>query len=594
MTLRSAFAGSLISCGLVVFLGGCGGSVPSPSTKPAADSVPHPTDSPSSAPATKQPDASDEIAPLLTDVTEQLGFKPSTTPWPDGTYATPEITPGGIALLDYDNDGRLDILQICHGPPGAFDQIVPNRLWHQEADGTFREVPGAGGLKSGGYAHGVAVGDTDNKGYPDVFITSFGGDRFYHNNGDGTFTDRTAPAGFDGAAHLWSSSCSFFDYDRDGYLDLFVTRFAIFDPKKKCFASADATELDYCGPHTFVGVLSTLYHNNRDGTFTDVTAQAGIDAPSRGWGVVCADFTGDGWPDIFVANDEEPAQLWVNQRDGTFKEEAIERGCALNAAGRVEAGMGIAVGDLGGNGRLDLLVTHITSETNTLYVQLAKPGYFADKTAAAGMGPIDRPFTGWGCGAIDIFNRGILDLAVANGRVTKGPIYPGAAVGPFWNHFAEPKLLFLNDGHGHFQDASSRTVGYGQRPEVTRGMAFGDLFGDGAIDIVVQNLDNSLQVYRNTAPKQGNHWLIVRAMTGKRDAYGALLTLEAGGRKLVRLAQPCYSYLSSSDPRAHFGLGSSDHVDALHVLWPSGKQERFDVPAVDRVLVIHEGHGHAD
>ncbi len=457
---------------------------------------------------------------LLTDVTEQLGFALPSQPWPDGTYMTPEITPGGIALFDYDQDGRLDILQICHAAPGQFDKIVPNRLYHQQADGQFKEIPGAAGIQSGGYAHGVAIGDVDDDGFPDVFISSFGADRFYHNNGDGTFTDRTAAAGFDPKTHRWSSSCTFFDYDRDGHLDLFVTRFATFDPKKRCFGSEDARDRDYCGPHTFEGMVSTLYHNNGDGTFTDVTAKAGIDAPLRGWGVVCADFTGDGWPDIFVANDEEPAQLWVNQHDGTFKEEAIERGFALNAAGRVEAGMGIAVGDFHGQGMLDLFVTHISSETNTLYKALPH-GQFADKTAAAGMGPVDRPFTGWGCGAIDIFNRGVLDLAVANGRVGKGTVHAGAASGSFWNRFAEPKLLFLNDGHGHFQDASSRTVGYGQRPEVTRGMAFGDLFGDGAIDIVTENLDNSLRVFRNTAPKNGNHWLIVRPMTGKRDASGA-------------------------------------------------------------------------
>jgi hypothetical protein len=531
-------------------------------------------------------------AALLTDVTDQLGFKPPAEPWPDGTYMTPEITPGGIALFDYDQDGRLDILQICHAPPGQFDRIVPNRLWHQLADGTFQEIPNAGGIESGGYAHGVAIGDVDGDGYPDVFVSSYGGDRFYHNNGDGTFSDWTAKCGFDPKAHHWSSSCTFFDYDRDGHLDLFVTRFAIFDPKKRCQATDDPNDRDYCGPHTFPGVLSTLYHNNGDGTFTDVTAKAGIDAPSRGWGVVCADFTGDGWPDIFVANDEEPAQLWVNQHDGTFKEEAIERGCALNAAGRVEAGMGIAVGDFYGTGLLELFVTHISSETNTLYKAL-KGGQFADKTAAAGMGPIDRPYTGWGCGAIDIFNRGVLDLAVANGRVSKGPIHAGAALGPFWNRFAEPKLLFLNDGRGHFTDASSRTVGYGQRPEVTRGMAFGDLFGDGSIDIVTQNLDNSLRVYRNTAPKNGNHWLVVRAITGKRDATGALLTAEVGGEKLVRLAQPGYSFLTSNDPRVHFGLAKHDHVDALRVLWPSGRKERFDVPTVDRVLTIHEGEGRA-
>jgi hypothetical protein len=538
--------------------------------------------------------ADKNTSPLFTDVTEQLGFAITQDPWPDGTFSIPELTAGGIALADFTNSGRLDILQICHGPPGAFDRVVPNRLFHQLPDRTFREVPDAGGLKSGGYGYGVAVGDTDNKGFPDVFITSFGADRFYHNNGDGTFSDWTARAGFDPKARHWSSSAAFVDFDRDGYLDLFVTRFAIYDPAKHCFSVADPKDPDYCGPHMYPGVLSTLYHNNRDGTFTDVTAKAGIDAPSRGWGVVCADFTGDGWPDIFVANDEEPAQLWVNQHDGTFKEEAVQRGCAFNAAGRVEAGMGIAVGDVHGDGRLDLLVTHISSETNTLYMSLPTAGQFEDKTAAGGMGPIDRPFTGWGCGFLDVFNRGILDVAIVNGRVTKGPVYPGADLGKFWNRFAEPKLLFLNDGHGHFSDASARTVGFGQRPEITRGMAFGDLFGDGSIDIVSENLDNSLRVFRNTAPKQGNHWLVVRAMTGKRDAYGARLTLHVGGMELVRLAQPGYSYLASNDPRAHFGLGTNMSVESLRVVWPSGKCEQFAVSQVDRAITIHEGEGETE
>jgi hypothetical protein len=533
-------------------------------------------------------------APLLTEVTEQLGLKQPTEPYPDGTFQTPEITPGGIALFDYDNDGRLDILQILHGPPGQFDKPVPNRLYHQEPDGSFKEVPNAGGLISGGYAHGVAVGDTGNRGFPDVFITSFGADRFYRNNGDGTFTDRTAVAGFDPKTHHWSSSCAFFDYDRDGWLDLIVIRFAIWDPMQHCRASSDPKDLDYCGPHMYEGTLSTLYHNNGDGTFTDVTAKAGIDAPSRGWGVVCADLTGDGWPDIYVANDEEPAQLWVNQHDGTFKEEAIIRNCALNAAGRAEAGMGIAVGDINGDHKLDLFVTHISSETNTLYTSLPQIGQFDDTTTAAGMGAVDRPFTGWGCGFVDIFNRGILDVAVANGRVTKGPVHASAKLGKFWNRFAESKLLFLNDGKGHFEDASARTGNYGKTPQVSRGMAFGDLFNDGAISIAVQNLDNTIQVYRNTAPKQGNHWLIVRAMTGKRDAYGALITADVGGKKLLRLAHPTYSFLTSSDPRAHFGLGKSDRVEAIHVLWPSGKKERFTVPSVDRVMTIHEGEGQPD
>src|SRR5260221_1866058 len=279
-----------------------------------------------------------------------------------------------------------------------------------------------------------------------------------------------------------------------------VPTIAVWDLQQGGESTSGTKDLDYCGPHMYEGSLSTLDHNNADGTFTDVTAKAGIDAPSRGWGAVCADLPGDGWPDIFIANDEEPAQLWVNQHDGTFKEEAIIRNCALNAAGRAEAGMGIAVGDVNGDHKLDLFITHISSETNTLYTTLPQPGQFDDTTRAAGMGAVDRPFTGWGCGFIDIFNRGMLDVAVANGRVTKGPVHASARLGKFWNRFAEPKLLFLNDGKGHFEDASARTGSYGQIPQVSRGMAFGDLFGDGAISIVVQNLDNTIQVYRNTAP----------------------------------------------------------------------------------------------
>ena len=311
-------------------------------------------------------------AGFFEDVTAAKGLPAKAPHWPDGTFATPEVTAGGVALFDYDNDGRLDILQVCHGRPGRFDETAPVRLFHQEADGTFREVANTG-LHAPGYGHGVAIGDYNNDGYPDVYITTYGRNALFRNNGDGTFTDVTAAAGLRTNQEYWSSSAAWLDYDRDGHLDLFVVHFAEFDPKRIC--PGDDGKRDYCGPSQFKGAVSALYHNNGDGTFTDVTAKAGINYPGRGWGVVCADFTGDGWVDIFVANDEERQNLWVNQRDGTFKDEAILRGVAFNGAGRPEAGMGIAVGDIANDGRLALFITHIRGEKNTLYAPVEKGMY---------------------------------------------------------------------------------------------------------------------------------------------------------------------------------------------------------------------------
>jgi hypothetical protein len=307
--------------------------------------------------------------------------------------------------------------------------------------------------------------------------------------------------------------------------------------------------------------------------------------------VTFGDFTGDGWVDVYVANDEEPAQLWVNQKNGKFLEQAVEWNCAYNGAGRVEAGMGLAVGDINGDRQLDLFKTHIASETNTLYVRTK--GMFMDMTSTAGMSAIDRPYTGWGTGFFDFDHDGDLDIAVANGRVSKAPIRPHANLGPFWNRFAEPKLLFENDGEGRFTDVTPKSGTYGITPEVSRGMAFGDLDADGDLDIVVCNLDNTLRIYRNDAPAEGTHWLMVRAMTGKRDAHGAEVTLTAGKQKWLRLCQPCYSFLASNDPRAHFGLGGVDRVDDLEVFWPDGKRERFSVPGVDRVITVVQGKGEA-
>jgi hypothetical protein len=522
------------------------------------------------------------------DVTIAKGLPAWQPGWPDGTYAEPEITPGGIVLLDFDNDGRLDILQVCHGHPGHFDEQVPNRLFRQQSDGTFKEVPNAGGISGAGYAMGAAVGDYNNDGNPDVFLTRLGRNSLYRNNGDGTFTDVTLQSGLRTDKPLWSTSAAWVDYDRDGWLDLIVVHFADFDRSRHCHGP-DGKE-EYCGPETFQGVAPTLYHNNGDGTFTDVTAKAGINYLGRGWGVVCADLTGDGWPDIYVANDEERQNLWVNRHDGTFKDEALERGVAFSGAGNPEAGMGIGIGDIANDGGLSLFITHIWGEKNTLYSPVGQ-GFFADQSAAAGMASAGLTHTGWGCGFFDFDNDGDLDLAVVNAGVRRGPVEGRARLGKFWSAYAQPNLLFRGDGAGHFADARVHGGDFTRQAECTHGLAFGDFDNDGRVDLVTNTLDNTLRLYRNIAPRQGNHWLLVRALTGRRDALGARLTLKSGNRVWTRLILAAYSYLSSSDPRAHFGLGKIDHLESLEVTWPDGKREQFDGPQVDRQVTIRQGTG---
>jgi len=540
--------------------------------------------------------------PLFTEVTAAVGFPEKPPVYPDGRFATPEITPGGVALFDYNNDGRLDILVICHPPPMPHAQMIKstasNRLYRQEADGKFVEVEGAAGLDGTGFHHGVAVGDVNNDGFVDVYVSNYGSaDQFFLNNGNATFTDATARAGFPPvtsrqAERNWASTAAFFDYDRDGNLDLFVAHFATFDPTKICLQSDSRHDQDYCGPHEFPGQLASLFKGNGDGTFRDVTKEAGINAPGRGWGLICADLTGDGWADVLQANDEEPNQLWVNQQDGTFVDEAVLRGCAFNATGSVEANMGVHAADVTNNKRLDLFVTHISSETNTLWMDQGD-GMWIDQTAQAGMGHIDRPFTGWGCAFLDYDNDGFLDLAVANGRVAKGPARSDAELGPFWNRFAEPNLLFRGDGTGKFTDVSKQSGTFASRPEVTHALAFADLSNRGAIDMVSVKVDNSVRVYRNDAAPAEHHWLQILPMTGKRDAIGAKVFLTIGGQTRVALALRAYSYLSSNDPRVHFGLGKAQKVDELEIHWPHGTpaKEKFKVDGVDRVVAVQQGAG---
>jgi hypothetical protein len=452
-------------------------------------------------------------------------------------------------------------------------------------------------LDVAGYGMGVAVGDVNNDGWLDVLVTEYGRLRLFLNHGNGTFTDVAREAGLDNV--LWGTSACFVDYDRDGWLDLVVVNYVDYDPSRRC--SDQAGKPDFCHPNAFPGTVAKLYHNlGATGVpvrFKDVTLESGLGRlVGNGLGVVCADFNGDHWPDILIAEDAQPNQLWINQRDGTFTEEAVARGVAYNGLGRSQGNMGIALGDVDGDGLLDLFVTHLTEETNTLWRQ-APRGLYRDRTAAAGLSSTAWRGTGFGTVLADFDLDGALDLAVVNGRVARAkfatPAARGsAALGPFWSRYAERNQLFANDGTGRFRDLSQQNEAFCGQARVCRSLACGDVDGDGALDLLVTTVAGRAHLYRNVAPRRG-HWLLVRALDPslRRDAYGAEITVSVGQRRCVRCINPGYSYLCSNDPRAHFGLGDVQRVDAIEVLWPDGATETFAGGPADRLVILRKGEG---
>ena len=529
------------------------------------------------------PDESPPAAqrPWFTEITDEVGLHATHDAGADGNYRFQEIMGAGCALFDFDGDGRLDIYLV--------NGTAMDRLLRQMPDGSFLDVTVQSGIRALGYGLGCAVGDYDNDGDPDLYVTNFGADELWRNNGDGTFTDVTAAAGIDES--LWSVSAAFLDYDRDGLLDLYVVNYVLDPNSSGCFDNSGRPE--YCSPQGFLPAPDALYHNEGDGRFRDVSVESGIaGAPGPGLGVICADFNDDGWVDVYVANDGARNDLWINSHDGTFQQSAVLAGCAYNRNGLAEAGMGIALGDVDGDGRLDLFVTHLRNQTNTLYRGAAYDS-FVDATDMSGLGMSSHALTGFGTGLVDLDHDGDLDLLVVNGAVTRRSLpVNGAAVGEYWQRYAEQNLLYVNDGTGKFTDVSSRAGPFCTRPEVSRGLALGDIDGDGDLDILVTQDGGPARLFRNDVPKHG-HWVIVRALDGPwgRDALGAVVTVTAGGRTLRRTIIAAGSYASSSQPIAHFGLGDAVRVDGITVRWPDGIEERFAGVAVDAAVELHRGTG---
>jgi enediyne biosynthesis protein E4 len=510
-----------------------------------------------------------------------------------------ETTGCGVAFYDYDNDGWLDIFLVNGARLEGFasGNQPSSHLFKNNRDGTFTDVTAKAGLIHSGWGQGVCVGDYDNDGFDDLFVTYYGNNVLYHNNGDGTFTDVSEKAGVAGKKTRWGTGCAFLDYDRDGHLDLFIANYIDLDlataPLPESGPCLYKSVLVACGPPGLTGGKNILFHNNGDGTFTDVSDSSRITQAKGTYslGVLTADFDNDGWPDIYVANDSAPSALYQNKKNGKFEDIAIEAGCAFSPDGKSQAGMGVSAGDYDLDGNLDILKTNFAGDTPSLYRNRGGAD-FEDTTFSAGLG-LYTQYLGWGCGFFDFDNDGWPDILICNGHV-----YPEVDQLPTEAGYAQPKLLYRNLRNGRFEDISLR-VGPGiSTPSASRGCAFGDFDNDGDLDVVVNTINDLPQLLRCDS-RLSNNWIKIRTIGTKSNRSGIgtrlkCVTHSAGHSKpheQIDEVRSGGSYLSQNDLRIHFGLGTAEKVDLLELRWPSGSLDTIKDLKVNQLVYVKEGQG---
>jgi hypothetical protein len=520
----------------------------------------------------------------LIDVTRSSGLEFDHHSGSFGAKYLPETLGPGCAFLDYDNDGWQDIL-LVNGMdwPGHKRQRTTLRLYRNNRDGTFSDVTRSAGLDVEMYGMGVAVGDYNNDGHPDILITCVGQNRLFKNVG-GKFVDVTQAAGL-GGREAFSTSALWFDYDRDGLLDLVVCNYVKWSPAHDVFCSLDGKHKSYCTPEAYRGETCWLFHNRGDGTFEDVTARSGIfDTSSKSLGVAMLDYDQDGWPDLLIANDTQPNKLYRNQRNGTFKEVGVEAGIAFSTEGKARAGMGIDTGDFDGSGTPGVAITNFDNEMIGLF-RMGQEHAYDDVAMQAGVGLPSRNTLGFGCLFADMNLDGALDLVVANGHIDETVRNIRGNVG-----YAQPPQLFLNDGHGRFHDVAAEVGAAFYRPKVGRGLAYGDFDRDGDLDLLMTTNNSSAFLYRNDQ-LTGNRSIRFRLVGTKsnRDAIGAVVRIEAGGTSQTRMVKGGSSYLSQSELPVTFGVGKRDRIERATIQWPSGRAEEFKGLATGREYEVVEG-----
>lgn len=525
------------------------------------------------------------------DVTEKLGIKFKHEASPTSKKYLLETMGGGVALFDYDNDGRLDIF-LSNG--ARIDDPMPkgsvlrkdgpkywNRLYHQKTDGTFEDVTEKAGVSGVGYSTGVAVGDYDNDGFEDLFVAGYGRSTLYHNNGNGTFTDVTDVAGVAGSG--WATSAAWVDYDNDGLLDLVVVRYMEWGFEDIYCGERREGYRSFCHPDLFKPVPMLLYHNDGNGKFTEVAHKAGADKPLKGLGVAIADYDHDGWTDILVSNDAIPESLFRNKGDGTFEEVAMVSGLAVDGSGATFSGMGVDFGDYNNDGWPDVIITDLANQRYELYENF-KDGTFDYATNVSGLGSITLLHSGWGVRFLDFDNDGWKDLFIGQSHVMDT-----IEVNEPHLHYRESPLLLWNDKGKKFVDVSKGSGEVFQEKWAARGLASGDIDNDGRVDVVVTSNDGPAWVLKNETPG-GCHWITLKLIGVKsnHDGIGAQVEISTDSGKQFATVSTAGSYQSSSDPRVHFGLGSAAFVKSIHVRWPSGTVQTLEDAKADQTLTVTE------